>query len=223
MDLLSLPEYVIKKGILHGHWYGKKSQETENYLANHIEEEMQKKKVPRNPWPIFMRTYLPWANDLNIIEMKKIVDDGMLLQTKVILTTFQNRNTSSTRTSGCLIPIRRVLTPFHWEIVLISSERSLLRNVYTKTLEKTTCGYLLLQAQTMAVGTEFVFYMVELTRFLVIFLKFRNSRRGGKQSLENERSNPLLIVLWSKPPNMTFKNSIYFVTDRSFTADGGLL
>ena len=35
----------------------------------------------------------------------------------------------------------------------------------------------LLQAQTMAVGTEFIFYMVELARLLVVFLQFRKSRR----------------------------------------------
>ena len=43
------------------------------------------------------------------------------------------------------------------------------------------------------------------------------------QSLKNERGDPLLIVLWRKPPKMAFKNSIHIVTDGSFTADGGLL
>ena len=35
---------------------------------------------------------------------------------------------------------------------------------------------LLLQAQTMAVDTEFIFYMVELARLLVVLLQFRKSR-----------------------------------------------
>ena len=34
MDLLSVPEYVIKKGRAHGHRYGKKPGDKENYLAN---------------------------------------------------------------------------------------------------------------------------------------------------------------------------------------------
>ena len=34
----------------------------------------------------------------------------------------------------------------------------------------------------MAVGTEFIFYMVELARFLVVFLKFRTSRRRQAKS-----------------------------------------
>ena len=40
----------------------------------------------------------------------------------------------------------------------------------------------------------------------------------------NERGDPLFIVLWKKKPSkMAFTSSIYFVTDGSFTADGGLL
>ena len=49
------------------------------------------------------------------------------------------------------------------------------------------------------------------------------SQEGGDPSIENERGDPLLIVLWRKPPKMAFQNSIHFVTDGSFTADGGLL
>ena len=43
MDLLSLPEYVIKKGRPHGHRYGK-SQEKEYYLANQLKKKCKKKK-----------------------------------------------------------------------------------------------------------------------------------------------------------------------------------
>ena len=49
------------------------------------------------------------------------------------------------------------------------------------------------------------------------------SQGRGKQSLGNERGDPLLTLLWRKPQKMAFKNSIDFVTDRSFTADGGPL
>ena len=73
---------------------------------------------------------------LNIIEMKKFVDDGMFLQMKIILTTCQNRNTSTTRTNGGFIQISKVQIPCLWENVLISSKRGLPWNVYTKKLEK---------------------------------------------------------------------------------------
>ena len=47
MDLLPVPEYVIKKGRAHGHRYGKKPGDKEYYLANQLKKKC-KKKVPRN-------------------------------------------------------------------------------------------------------------------------------------------------------------------------------
>ena len=47
-------------------------------------------------------------------------------------------------------------------------------------------------------------------------------QRGGNKVLRMN-GDLLLIVLWRKPPKMPFKNSIHFVTDGSFAADGGLL
>ena len=49
MDLLSVPEYVIKNGRPHGHRYGKKPGDKEYYTAKSIEEEMQKERFARNP------------------------------------------------------------------------------------------------------------------------------------------------------------------------------
>ena len=43
-DLLSLPEYVIKKGRLYGHRYGKKPGDKEYYLANQLKKKCKKKK-----------------------------------------------------------------------------------------------------------------------------------------------------------------------------------
>ena len=77
---------------------------------------------------------------LNIIEMKKFVDDGMLSQMKITLTIWQNKNTSTSKTNGGFIPISKVLIPCHWEIVLISSKRCLPCNDYNKKQEKNhTC------------------------------------------------------------------------------------
>ena len=44
MDLLSLPEYVIKKGRPHGHRYGQKPGDKEYYLANQLKKKCKKKK-----------------------------------------------------------------------------------------------------------------------------------------------------------------------------------
>ena len=43
MDLLSVPEYVIKKGRLHGHRYGKKRGDKEYHTANQLKKRCKKK------------------------------------------------------------------------------------------------------------------------------------------------------------------------------------
>ena len=62
MDLLSLPEYVIKKGRPHGHRKGK-SQETKNMIWPIIWKKIQKEGLQRNPWSILARLCSPWTND----------------------------------------------------------------------------------------------------------------------------------------------------------------
>ena len=47
MDLLSVPEYVIKKGRPHGHRYGKKPGDKEYYLANQLKKKCQKREFQR--------------------------------------------------------------------------------------------------------------------------------------------------------------------------------
>ena len=43
LDLLSIPEYVIKKGRPHGHRYGKLPRSREYFLANNLEKRWKKK------------------------------------------------------------------------------------------------------------------------------------------------------------------------------------
>ena len=43
MDLLSIPEYVIKKGRPHGHRYGKKTGDREYFSANQLKKKCKKK------------------------------------------------------------------------------------------------------------------------------------------------------------------------------------
>ena len=43
LDLLSIPQYVIKKGRLHGHRYGKRPRNKEYHLANNLKKGCIKK------------------------------------------------------------------------------------------------------------------------------------------------------------------------------------
>ena len=43
LDLLSIPDYSIKKGRPHGHRYGKKPGDKEHYIANQLKKKCKKK------------------------------------------------------------------------------------------------------------------------------------------------------------------------------------
>ena len=50
MDLLSIPDYVIKKGRPHGHRYGKKPGDKEYYIHRQpAEKEVQEEMLPGYP------------------------------------------------------------------------------------------------------------------------------------------------------------------------------
>ena len=64
--------------------------------------------------------------------------------------------------------------------------------------------------------------MVELARFLVVFLKNHKVKEEARKVLRMNGKTRLLTLLCRKQ-KIPFKNSIYFVKDRSCTTDGGLL
>ena len=163
MDLLSVPEYVIMKGRCHGHRYGK-SQKKNNiiWLINY------RRNAERNSFKESMIDSYKIKNSLfewlKIIETKKFV-----LPTKITRIICSIKSTT-TRTNGGSLnksvsdtpPLRR-RSEFQASIVYFAT-------VTTKCRRRITRACLLLQAQTMGVGTEFIFYMVELARLLVVFL-----------------------------------------------------
>ena len=44
LDLFSIPGYYIRKGRLHGHRYGKKERNYENFVANQLKKKMQEER-----------------------------------------------------------------------------------------------------------------------------------------------------------------------------------
>ena len=72
LDLLSIPEYVIKKGRPHGHRYGKTPEKKEYHLAHNL----KKRCIKRNFKGIhdrFLRDHVFVNACSNMIEMKKFV------------------------------------------------------------------------------------------------------------------------------------------------------
>ena len=200
-----------------------KSQETKNiHFAIQKKKLQKKKKVPRNPWSIVGKI-ISSPEWLKTNEMKKLVDDGMFLQMKIILVICHKR---------ILLLLEQMVAPSQqggfWLPTIEKTFWFQASGVYLRTFtprswRRTIRAYLFLQTQTVAVGIEFVLYMVEMARLLVVFFKFKQSQERGKQKFWEKRRDPFLTVSWRKPKKMAFKSSIYFVTDRSFTADSGLL
>ena len=62
MDFLTIPEYVIKKWRHHGHGYGKKVR-SQNVILLIVWRRSARRKVPRSPWSILTRSWIPCPND----------------------------------------------------------------------------------------------------------------------------------------------------------------
>ena len=90
---------------------------------------------------------------------------------------------------------------------------------------RTTCAYLLLQTPTMW-GTKFIFYMVELARFMVDSLSFRKSRRRCTKYWVNGATRCLqyLASFFGKDFhefNLFYYRLIVYSWRRSTVTDGG--
>ena len=185
-----------------------------------IEEEMQKNS-PKESMTDFDKIKNSAFEWMNIIEMKKFVDDGSFLRMKTTLTIWQYKNPSTIRTNGSFIPTSKILIPSHWEIVLISSKHCLLCNGYNKKQRKTqTPTYSHKHKQWQLTQSSFSTWW----NWREFWWSSHNSESDrGNESCFAERKNPLPIILWRKLPKMDFKNSIYFVTNGSFEVNVGLL
>ena len=175
VDLLSVPEYVIKKGRPHGHRYGKKPGDREYFTANQLKKRCKKKyfqgihdRFIRDPE--FRNRMIESGRDEELCRRWDALADAdhthhltaheySLYKSKWWL--HSNKHGSNT------MPLRH--RP-HFNQALSTLQR------LQQEAEEEPHVPLLLQAQTMG-GTKFIFYMVELAEFMVDSLSFRKSRR----------------------------------------------
>ena len=73
----------------------------------------------------------------------------------------------------------------------------------------------------MEIVVEFFLHLVAMERILVVFLRIQ--RKSTKEDYDRTVATCCLQIFGKNLRRMAFTNSFYFVTDRSFTADGGLL
>ena len=193
-------------------------------MVNNLKKRCIKRELQRNPWPILARSCFPWTNDWKTVEMNKFVVHGTFLQMKITSIICQKKNT---------------FTKNSWWISLNKSgndtqplgkrcdfKQALSSLTFTPTSWKRPArAHSLLEVQTMETSMEYFLYLVAMARNLVVFLK--NSQKVKKEEaskgLWSIGATRCLQNFGENLRRMAFKNSFYFVTARSFTADGGLL
>ena len=77
----------------------------------------------------------------------------------------------------------------------------------------------------MEYGIEFFLHLVAMERILVVFFRIQRKsiKEDASKGLWSNGATRCLQNFGENLRRMAFMNSFYFVTDRSFTADGGLL
>ena len=90
LDLLSIPEYVIKKGRLHGHRYGKAPEKKEYYLAHNLNKRC-KRWTAKESMTDSCEIISSVGEKLKTVEMKKFVVHGTFLQMKITPTYVRRR------------------------------------------------------------------------------------------------------------------------------------
>ena len=153
-----------------------KSQETKNIKRLTNWRRKAKREISKESMTDsyeIQNSVLEW---LKIIETKIFVDDGMLLRMKITLIIWQHKNTSTFRANGGFIQIGKILILCHWGLVWFQVGIVYLATIATRSRRRTTGTYLLLQTPTVG-DTQFIFYLMELTKFMVDSLSFWKSRR----------------------------------------------
>ena len=138
LDILPIPNYVIKKGRPHGHRYGKTPQQKEYHQAHNLKKRCIKKNFKGSTiafWEILNSVH-PCSN---MIEMMMSVPKWTSLRTIIAPITWRKQNIFDTnRIVGSLSISLETLD--HWEIILTSTKRCLHQSVHIKNLENDNSG-----------------------------------------------------------------------------------
>ena len=164
MNLLSIPDYVIKKGRPHGHRYGKKPGDREYYIANQLKKK-SKKKFFQGIHDRFMRDeqfrnrMIENGRDADVCrQMAALADEDHthhLTPTRIVPMTKVIGGLRSNKTGSDTVPVQR-RSDFKEALSTLQQMTEKRRRSSTKP--------------TMGTEFFFFFFMVELARFLVNFL-----------------------------------------------------
>ena len=200
LDLLSIPEYVIKKGRPHGHRYGKLPENKEYHQAHHLNKRCIKRQF-KGIHDRFLRDHVFRER---MIENKR--DEHVCRAWDVLA----EQDYTYRMSEAEYFHYRQ-----HWWISLNKSGNNTQpvrkRSDFNQALSTLNClhqeagGQQLRpmphwKLQRTETGIEFFLYLVAMARILVVFLRIqrKSRKRGCKQRFAIERCNPLFTELWRK-------------------------
>ena len=155
------------------------------------------------------------------IEMKMFVVSGTILQKKITTIEIQNQNTFTTGKIGGSLSISQETLQNQRENVLTSTKRCLHQNVYTEKLEDDNSDPR--PTGSTNNGNRHRVLPPPGGNGAIPGGLPKNSKKVNKRGLRSNGATRCLQIFGENPRRMAFTNSFYFVRDRPFTADGGLL
>ena len=223
LDLLSIPNYVIKKGRHHGHGFGKTTEQREYHVAHNL----RKSCIKRN----FQGIHHRFVNDpeFRASQLEDDRDEEVCIKMDELAQKDFSHHMTQAETfdaegiGGFLSIMTEHLDD--WKIVLTSTRRCPHYTIYTKNLENDNSGQCHSGSIILAAIIEFFLQLVAMERFLVELIIIQNEslHMSDVQSDMIERWSLLFAVFGSNLRRATFTICCYFVAIGSFAADGGLL
>ena len=224
MDLLSIPEYVIKKGRLHGHRYGKTPEKQEYHQAHNLKKRCIKRKFTgihdrflRDP--DVRKCMLEHDRDEDVcLKWDDLAEQDFTyrMSASEYFHCRQNWWISLNKSGNTTEPLRK-LSDFNQAL---STLNRLHREAGGRQLRP--LPYWKYKQRQPSSSSSSTWWQWSGSWWCSKEFKKVNER-GRMQRFMIERCNPLSTDLWVNLRRTAFTNSCYFVEDRSFTADGGPL
>ena len=220
MDLLSVPEYVIKKGRPHGHRYGKKPGDKEYYTANQSKKKCKKRGF-QGIHDRFIRD-----QEFCIRMIENLRDEDLCRRWDALADEDHTHHLAeqeyfyyknkwwlhSKKPGSNTIPLR---DRFDFKQALSTLQR--LQQEAREEPHVPTYSYKHQQWEARSSSSTWWNWQSSWRTSY-----HSESQEGDAPSIECTVRTVACSIL-QESPKKTFTNSFYFVTDRPFTADGGLL
>ena len=211
MDLLSIPEYVIKKGRPHGHRYGKLPENKEYHLAHNLKRRCKKRdykgihdRFLRDH--VFRERIIQHNRDEEVCRAWDVLaeqDHTYRMSEAEYFHYRQNWWISLNKSGNGTQPVRK-RSDFNQAL-------STIKPFTPRSWRTITRTHTILEVQGMETGIEFFLLKVAMERILVVFLRIQRKSRKRRQAKVCDRTGqPVVYRTLAKTLRRTaFTNSFF--------------